>query len=201
LCRSAEDLLRRGTVGRAHGVAAPLCGLRGHKEALAQELFAYVDRDADVFRHCHTMSTRRENRCCDGPRTRASSGPMRTSPTSCGWWSGSQKCRRARRSRSNGFSIWLSTDCVSAVAFFARIPSSPRLRRGFGDSPDTGSLAPNADAAHLAALPPTPRVRASGGPEARGTGGRHATNALVLRSPSRSFWSSFRSRSSRFCGP
>ncbi len=25
------------------------------KEALAQELFAYIDRDADVFRHCHTM--------------------------------------------------------------------------------------------------------------------------------------------------
>ena len=55
LCRTADDLADEqpweALVAWLHRFVAYVAT----KEALAQELFAYVDRDADVFRRCHTM--------------------------------------------------------------------------------------------------------------------------------------------------
>jgi AcrR family transcriptional regulator len=55
LCRSALDLADRepwdALVAWLHRFVAYVAT----KEALAQELFTYIDRDSDVFHRCHTM--------------------------------------------------------------------------------------------------------------------------------------------------
>jgi AcrR family transcriptional regulator len=55
LCRSAEDLREEAPWDALMAWLHRFVDYVATKEALAQELFAYVDRDADVFRHCHTM--------------------------------------------------------------------------------------------------------------------------------------------------
>jgi hypothetical protein len=54
LCRSADDLAELppwdALVGWLHGFV----GYMATKQALAQELLSYVDRDADLFRSCRT---------------------------------------------------------------------------------------------------------------------------------------------------
>jgi AcrR family transcriptional regulator len=55
LCRSAEDLRDEAPWEALVAWLHRFVDYVATKEALAQELFAYVDRDADVFRHCHTL--------------------------------------------------------------------------------------------------------------------------------------------------
>ena len=114
LCRSAADLADREPWDALVAWLHRFVEYVATKQALSEELFAYVDRDADVFHRCHTMLLRRRaNRCWCGPRRPAWCGPTPTSPTSCAWWPGSPRSSRPPPSRSNGFSAWPSTGCAS----------------------------------------------------------------------------------------
>jgi AcrR family transcriptional regulator len=55
LCRSAEDLRDREPWDALVAWLHRFVEYVGTKEALREELFAYVDHDADVFQHCHKM--------------------------------------------------------------------------------------------------------------------------------------------------
>jgi AcrR family transcriptional regulator len=55
LCRSAEDLADAAAWEALRAWLHRFVGYVTTKEALAQELFTYIDRDSDVFHHCHTM--------------------------------------------------------------------------------------------------------------------------------------------------
>jgi AcrR family transcriptional regulator len=55
LCRSAEDLADREAWDALSAWLHRFVDYVATKEALSQELFTYVDRDADVFQHCHTL--------------------------------------------------------------------------------------------------------------------------------------------------
>jgi len=55
LCRSADDLGDRGPWEALVAWLHRFVDYVGTKEALREELFAYVDHDADVFQRCHDM--------------------------------------------------------------------------------------------------------------------------------------------------
>ncbi|HVC70032.1 MAG TPA: helix-turn-helix domain-containing protein [Acidimicrobiales bacterium] len=55
LCRSADDLRDTAPWDALVAWLHRFVDYVATKEALAHELFAYVDRDADVFRRCHDM--------------------------------------------------------------------------------------------------------------------------------------------------
>ena len=55
LCRTADDLADREPWDALVAWLHRFVEYVATKEALAQELFTYVDRDADVFQHCHRL--------------------------------------------------------------------------------------------------------------------------------------------------
>ncbi len=55
LCRSAQDLADREAWDALSAWLHRFVDYVATKEALSQELFTYVDRDADVFQHCHKL--------------------------------------------------------------------------------------------------------------------------------------------------
>jgi AcrR family transcriptional regulator len=55
LCRSADDLRDRDPWDALVAWLHRFVDYVGTKEALREELFAYIDHDADVFQHCHAM--------------------------------------------------------------------------------------------------------------------------------------------------
>ena len=85
-------------------------GYMATKQALAEELLAYTDPDADVFKTLPGQHVRRGRAACwSGPRRRRWSGPTPTSPRSSNWSAASPRSRRPTRPSWTGYSTWPST--------------------------------------------------------------------------------------------
>ncbi len=100
-------------------------GYMATKQALAQELLDYVDRDAPLFRSCRAMMYAAGEPLVKRAQAAGSCAPTPTSARSSRWSAGSPRSRAPSPSRSSTSSISRSTVCATGPSRAERRAGPP----------------------------------------------------------------------------